>query len=97
MKDLQDILIKPLVTEKSSTFLSENKYFFKVQSDANKIEIRLAVEQLFNVKVAKVNTISVQGRKRQYGRIQGKTKDWKKAVVTLKEGQIDLGQVKKNS
>ena len=83
----QDIVIKPIISEKSIGGLQENKYTFKVAKDANKIEIAKAVETLFKgVKVAKVNTISVRGRLKRMGRTAGYTSDRKKAVVTLAEG-----------
>ena len=63
--------------------IADRKYTFRVASFANKIEIKKAVEQLFNVKVEKVNTISVKGKKKRMGRSEGYTSDWKKAVVTL--------------
>ncbi|MFA5928163.1 MAG: 50S ribosomal protein L23 [Candidatus Margulisiibacteriota bacterium] len=96
MKDIHDIIIKPLITEKSSRFLPENKYFFEVSPNANKVEIRKAIEKIFNVKVETINTVSVRGHKRRQGRITGFNKDWKKAIVKLKEGKIDLGEVKNN-
>ena len=81
----EEIILKPIVTEKSSTALAENKYTFKVATDANKIEIAKAVEELFGVKVAKVNTVTVNGKMKRYGRFEGYTASWKKAVVTLTE------------
>ena len=81
----QDIVIKPIITEKSMEGLQENKYTFKVAKNANKIEIKKAVETLFGVKVATVNTISVKGKKKRMGRNEGYTSDWKKAIVTLTE------------
>lgn len=84
MKTAQDIIIAPVITEKSMTGIAAKKYTFKVATDANKIEIANAVEQLFKVKVAKVNTISVRGKARRMGRYEGYTSAWKKAVVTLK-------------
>ena len=83
MKAPQDIIIKPVITEKSMDELQNGKYTFKVAKNANKIEIKKAVEALFGVKVSKVNTISVNGRKKRMGRSEGYTSDWKKAVVTL--------------
>ena len=82
-----DIILKPIITEKSMEMLAtQGKYTFKVAKDSNKIEIAKAVEALFKgVKVAKVNTISVRGRKKRMGRSEGYTSDWKKAVVTLKK------------
>lgn len=90
MKNIHSIIIKPLITEKSAQFAPERKYFFQVRPDANKIEIRKAVESLFKVKVLKVNTLTVLGKNRRQGKFEGKAPDWKKAVVTLKEGQIDF-------
>ena len=83
MKAAQDIILKPVITEKSMDDLQAGKYTFKVATDANKTEIKKAVEQLFDVKVAKVNTLNVNGKAKRVGRYAGKTSDWKKAVVTL--------------
>ena len=83
--DARDIILAPVITEKSSAALSDKKYTFRVADSANKIEIAKAVEEIFGVKVAKVNTISMKGKKRRYGRFEGYTSDWKKAVVTLTE------------
>ena len=85
MKLAQEIIIKPIITEASMMGVMTKKYTFKVASDANKIEIAKAVEELFGVKVAKVNTITVNGKMRRYGRFEGYTASWKKAVVTLTE------------
>lgn len=85
MKSAQDIIIKPIITEESMMGLASKKYTFKVASDANKIEIAKAVEELFGVKVKKVNTVSVNGKFRRYGAHEGYTASWKKAVVTLTE------------
>ena len=85
MKLAQDIIIKPIITEASMMGIASKKYTFKVATDANKIEIAKAVEELFGVKVAKVNTINVRGQKRRMGRYEGYTASWKKAVVTLTE------------
>ena len=84
MKTAQDIIIAPVITEKSMSVIADKKYTFKVAKGANKIEIAKAVEELFKVKVAKVNTISVRGKSRRMGRYEGYTPDWKKAIVTLK-------------
>ncbi len=81
----RDIIIAPVLTEKSVSVLGDKKYTFRVADGANKIEIAKAVEEIFGVKVAKVNTISMKGKKRRMGRFEGYTSDWKKAVVTLKE------------
>lgn len=86
-KVAQDIILKPIITEHSMECLQQGKYTFKVAKDANKIEIAKAVEKLFKgVKVKKVNTISVRGRKKRMGRSEGYTSSWKKAIVTLAEG-----------
>ncbi|MDE6592949.1 MAG: 50S ribosomal protein L23 [Oscillospiraceae bacterium] len=82
----QDIVIKPIITEKSMGALAENKYTFKVAKNANKIEIAKAVEELFDVQVASVNTMNCKGRSKRVGMNRGTTPDWKKAIVTLKEG-----------
>lgn len=82
----QDIVIRPIITEKSMSGIADRKYTFEVHKDANKIEIAKAVEEVFGVKVQKVNTLSVRGRFRRQGRNEGYTRSWKKAVVTLTEG-----------
>ena len=85
MRAAHDIIIKPIITEESMMGLASKKYTFKVAADANKIEIAKAVEELFDgVKVAKVNTVSVNGKFRRYGAHEGYTASWKKAIVTLK-------------
>ena len=86
MKKAQDIILAPVITEKSMSGVAERKYTFKVANDANKIEIAKAVEELFSVDVAKVNTVSVRGRFKRMGRNEGYRPDWKKAIVTLAEG-----------
>jgi len=83
MKLAQDIIIAPVITEKSMSGIADKKYTFKVAKDANKIEIAEAVAELFKVKVAKVNTISVRGKEKRMGRYSGYTASWKKAIVTL--------------
>ncbi len=85
MKTAQDIILQPVITEKSMDGLQEGKYTFKVAKDSNKTEIKNAIEKLFGVKVAKVNTMNCRGRSRRVGRYVGKRADWKKAVVTLTE------------
>ena len=82
----QDIIIKPIITEKSMGGLQEIKYTFKVAKNANKIEIAKAVEELFGVQVASVNTMNVRGRAKRVGLNRGVTPSWKKAIVTLAEG-----------
>lgn len=80
----QDIIIKPIITEASMAGVADKKYTFQVNKEANKIEIAKAVEELFGVKVAKVNTITVRGRFRRQGRTGGFTPATKKAIITLK-------------
>lgn len=89
-KDPRDILLAPVVSEKSYGLLDENKYTFIVDPRANKTEIRIAVEQVFGVKVESVNTLNRQGKRRRTRFGVGKRKDTKRAVVTLKDGTIDI-------
>ena len=81
----QDIILRPVITENSMDGIADRKYTFEVAKDANKVEIKAAVEKLFGVKVAKVNTINVDGKLRRYGRFEGFTASRKKAIVTLTE------------
>lgn len=83
MKDPHDIIIKPLITEKTMDMQQQKKYVFIVDRKANKTEIKNALESIFGVKVAKVNTINVRGKVKRMGRFEGKRPDWKKAIVTL--------------
>lgn len=89
-KDPRDILIAPVVSEKSYGLLDEGKYTFVVDPRANKTEIKIAVEQVFSVKVASVNTINRKGKSRRTRFGLGKRKDTKRAIVTLREGSIDI-------
>ena len=85
-KTAHDIIIRPLITEESMAGAAAKKYSFEVAKDANKIEIAQAIEALFEgTKVAKVNTVNCLGKLRRYGRFEGMTSDWKKAIVTLTE------------
>ena len=79
----EDIILAPVVTEKSSSEIQEGKYTFKVNKKATKIDIKRAVEKLFEVKVLNVTTITVKGKEKRVGRNVGKTSDWKKAIVTI--------------
>ncbi len=83
MKTAHDIIIKPIITEASMANMGLKKYTFKVDKNANKIEISNAIEKLFGVKVSKVNTINVKGREKRVGANKGFTSSWKKAIVTL--------------
>ena len=86
MKAARDIIVKPIVTEKSVALMEENKYTFKVSMSANKIEIKNAIQEIFKVKVVDVTTMRVYGKKKRMGRT-----DWKKAIVKLAEGdQIEV-------
>ena len=80
----QDIIIKPMVTERSMLFVGDKKYTFRVCQKANKIEIKKAVEELFGVEVEKVNTQNCKGRTVRYRQNKGQRSDWKKAIVKLK-------------
>ena len=82
-----EILIKPVVSEKSYNQITENRYTFKVHKDAHKTQVRQAVEQLFDVKVVRVNILKVQPKPKRRGQIRGMRQGWKKAVVQLKPGE----------
>ena len=92
MKDLSQVVRKPLVTERFADLRErDNKFIFEVHPDANKHEIRQAIEHFFGVKVTVVRTMNVRGKVKRLGRFSGKRADWKKAIVTLAEGDsIDL-------
>lgn len=79
-----DIIIAPIISEKSMTMLAEQKYTFKVNAKANKIEIKKAIEEIFKVEVDKVTTLNVIGKNKRVGVHEGKKSDWKKAIVKLK-------------
>ena len=79
----EDIIIAPVISEKSNDELQEGKYTFKVNKKATKVEIAKAIEKLFGVKVLKVNTMNVNGKSKRVGYHTGKTSDWKKAIVTI--------------
>ena len=83
MKTAHDVILAPVITEKSMAAIANKKYTFKVAKDAGKIEIAKAVEELFDVKVDKVNTLNVRGQQRRQGAHTGYTASWKKAIVTL--------------
>ncbi|MBR7155494.1 MAG: 50S ribosomal protein L23 [Lentisphaeria bacterium] len=92
MNNAFDVIIAPVVTEKCNALMQENKYTFKVHPDAGRIEIAKAVEELFKVKVAKVNVMNYLGKRKRAGRAikMGRRADWKRAVVTLAEGSIEI-------
>ena len=89
-KDPRDVILAPVVSEKSYGLLDEGKYTFVVDPRANKTEIKIAVEQIFSVKVASVNTINRKGKTRRTRFGLGKRKDTKRAIITLREGTIDI-------
>ncbi len=89
-KDPRDILVAPVVSEKSYGLLDEGKYTFVVDPRANKTEIKIAVEKIFGVKVESVNTMNRKGKARRTRFGVGRRKDTKRAIVTLKEGSIDI-------
>ena len=85
------IIVRPLITEKNTNLMSLNKYCFEVDQKANKQQIKQAVEEVFNVAVVSVHTMNVRGKQRRRGQKLGYTADWKKAIVTLAEGnRIEL-------
>ncbi|MBM9433772.1 50S ribosomal protein L23 [Flaviflexus equikiangi] len=93
-KDPRDIIIRPIVTEKSYRLEEEGKYVFEVAPTSNKTEIKIAIEKIFNVKVDSVNTMNRKGKTRRTRNGIGKRKDTKRAIVSLREGSIELyGQI----
>ena len=86
MATAYDIIIRPVITERAMSGAADKKYVFEVAKDASKVEIKKAVEEIFGVQVASVNTMRVRGRYRRMGRNEGRTPNWKKAIVTLAEG-----------
>ena len=96
----EEVIIKPIVTEKSNDEVQFGKYTFKVNKKATKVDIKRACEKLFDVKVLSVNTISIKGKNKRVGRYVGKTSDWKKAIVTIDTNPAEqnyLGKGGKNS
>jgi len=95
MKDLSKVIKRPLITERGADMREQyNQYFFEVAPEANKLEIRQAVEHFFGVKVTQVRTMNCRGKIKRMGRYSGKRADWKKAIVTLaKDDSIDLFEI----
>jgi len=89
------IIIAPLMTEKSVALKESNQYVFEVNKNANKNAIKKAVESIFKVKVEDVRTVNVKGKNHRVGRYEGKRPDWKKAIVKLKEGKIEVADLPK--
>ena len=90
LTDPRDILISPVISEKSYGLLDEDKYTFVVRPDANKTQIKIAVEKVFGVKVRDVNTLNRQGKRKRTRGGFGKRADSKRAIVTLREGRIEI-------
>ena len=89
MRHAEDVIIRPIMTEKTYTNIAEGKYTFEVAINSTKLEIKNAVENLFNVKVLKVNTMRYDGKNKRVGVHQGKTKAWKKAIVQIDTNPAD--------
>ena len=87
MKSVYNVIIRPVVSERTFDLMGQNKYTFEVAKDAPKEEIRDAVEKIFNVHVVKVNTVNVKPKNKRVRFVQGKTRTWKKAIVTIAEGE----------
>jgi large subunit ribosomal protein L23 len=91
VKDLRDVIIAPVVSEKSYALIDEGRYTFLVQPQANKTEIKQAVEKIFGVKVDSVNTLNRKGKRKRFGLTMGQRKHTKRAIVTVAEGEeIDI-------
>lgn len=90
MKNPRDIIKRPIISEKSSDLMGNNTYVFEVDKRANKTEIKLAIQDIFKVKVEKVNTLIVAAKPKRYGRYSGYTSEWKKAIVSLSKDSKPL-------
>ena len=90
MRSAYDVIIKPVITEQSMDVAAEKKYTFKVATDANKTQVKLAVEEIFGVEVKKVNIMNYDGKVKRMGRNVGRTAAYKKAIVTLTEGSKEI-------
>ncbi|MDP9372269.1 MAG: 50S ribosomal protein L23 [Chloroflexota bacterium] len=91
IESVHDVLVRPLITEKNTRLMEAGQYVFEVHREANKIQIREAVEQTFGVRVKAVNTINMPRKERRRGRVFGSVPGWKKAIVTLQPGEtIDI-------
>lgn len=93
----EDIIIAPIVTEKSNDGLQQGKYTFRVNKKATKVDIARAVEKLFEVKVLKVNTLTVKGKEKRVGVHVGKTSDWKKAIVSIETNPQEMKYIAKGA
>jgi large subunit ribosomal protein L23 len=90
MKNPRDIIKRPVITERTSDMMTENKYVFEVELRSNKTAIKQAIEEIFGVKVVAVNTMRVPGKPKRYGRFSGHTSEWKKAIVKLSDDSKPL-------
>jgi len=90
MKSLHDVLKRPVITERTTDMMAEKKYVFEVPLNANKTEIKQAVEKVFGVKVEAVNTVRVPAKPKRYGKYSGYTSEWKKAIVKLTDDSKEL-------
>lgn len=90
MRSAYDVIIKPVITEQSMDVAAEKKYTFKVATDANKTQVKLAIEEIFGVEVKKVNIMNYDGKVKRMGRTQGKTASYKKAIVTLTDNSKEI-------
>jgi large subunit ribosomal protein L23 len=90
MKSLHDVIKRPVITERTTEMMADKKYVFEVPLKANKTEIKQAVEKVFGVKVAAVNTLRVPAKPKRYGKYSGYTSEWKKAIVKLTEDSKEL-------
>lgn len=86
MKDPREVIIRPIISEHSYDMMEKNTYTFEVHKDSNKVEIRQAIEAIFDVTVVKVNTLNVKSKPKRVRQAPGRTRTWKKAMVTLKDG-----------
>ena len=83
MKNARDVILRPIITERTTDMMGDNKYVFEVAPKSNKTEVKQAIEAIFDVKVESVNTMNVKGKPKRMGRYIGKRKDWKKAIIKL--------------
>lgn len=94
-KNPRDVIKRPVITERTSDFMEQNKYVFEVALKSNKTEVKQAIEAIFGVKVANVNTLRMPAKPKRYGKYSGYTSEWKKAIVTLRKDSkpIELFEV----
>jgi large subunit ribosomal protein L23 len=88
MNDPRQVIVRPIISERSVDLIADNRYTFEVAKQASKIEVRQAVEEIFDVRVLKVNTMRVSGKPKRVRYAKGYTRAWKKAIVTIQEGDI---------